>query len=44
MCKHSGGYTAFKYNGKEYDMMNRLNQYDYHAYQYDPRDYQMTRW
>ena len=26
----------YKYNGKEYDMMNGLNQYNYHARQYDP--------
>lgn len=30
------GYQQFKYNGKEYDPMHGLNEYDYGTRQYDP--------
>ena len=30
------GEQQFKYNGKEYDPMHGLNEYDYGARQYDP--------
>lgn len=35
-------YQKFKYNGKEYDTMHGLNEYDYGARQYDPAIAQFT--
>lgn len=41
-ASNSPGIQSFKYNGKEYDTMHGLNEYDYGARQYDPAIAQFT--